>query len=235
MGWPGRRGWACPTPERSFRRSPPHTHPLSHAHTPHAPQTYTYKFSYADDSSVAAIDLVGGGGAAGGTASTGRLAPAAKATLTTVKAGVITLMRSLIQLCATLAPVPAQYHLFIKLTYREGVTPPAYEPPGFTPAPDAVHRAVFASKPFTFDAGCVRTRTHAVSLGLASTLDAMTVGGLGGGSQPVPAGSTECGASISMLLSEMQPAPGGGGGGARGAADSDTKGPAAVCPLGLAD
>jgi hypothetical protein len=163
---------------------------------------------------VAAIDLVGGGGAAGRVASAGRLlapqaAHAPHATLASVKAGVITLIRSLVQLCQTLAPVPAHHHLFIKLTYREAVTPVGYEPPGFGPAPDAVKTAIFPSKPFTFDTGAVQTSMHAVSLALASTLDTMTQGGVGGGgSQPVPGDSAECGASMSILMS--------GGGGVAG-------------------
>lgn len=124
--------------------------------------------------------------------------PSSASTVSSVKFQIVKLICTLVQVCHTLDAVPEDRFLFMKLAYRDEVTPVDYEPPCFraaaassscddgndsgvdadgNPLPGE-RAAYFPRKPFSIEAGKVQTVDHAVVICVKSTLD---------GAAPAPA------------------------------------------------
>ena len=150
-----------------------------------------------------------------------RAAPATASTVASVKHQIVTLIRTLVQVCHTLDAVPEDRFLFMKLGYRDEVTPIDYEPPCFRAAAPSASEdghggdgprpgeraAFFPRKPFSIEAGRVQTADHAVVICVKSTLD---------GAAPAAAAAPAGDAAGAAAAARSKKKNGGVGGGGRG-------------------
>lgn len=81
-----------------------------------------------------------------------------------------TMIRTLITLSHTLPPLPSQRHMAMRLYYYEEITPPDYEPPGFSRATDAPNFEFIADPECIEIGGNVNTKFHTVSLRLDTAM-----------------------------------------------------------------
>lgn len=81
-----------------------------------------------------------------------------------------TMIRTLITLSHTLPPLPQERHIAMRLYYYDDITPPDYNPPGFTQADDAPSFEFIADPECVEIGGSVKTKYHTVSLKLDTAM-----------------------------------------------------------------
>ncbi|ESO83255.1 hypothetical protein LOTGIDRAFT_197435, partial [Lottia gigantea] len=111
-------------------------------------ESYTFKFSYADD---VGIDIYRNDQKISGAH-----------TIAETKKATIRLLRTIVVLTQTLKSLPDDVMMSMKLLYFDDVTPPDYEPPGFKAADTDTF--IFEEEPMNIKVGDVSTPFHSVKM-----------------------------------------------------------------------
>jgi hypothetical protein len=85
------------------------------------------------------------------------------------------MLRNILVFGRTLNPLPESFSIFMRVLYRDDVTPAEYEPRHFTQMPDGIDRLLFVTTPLRVRLGKVTTNHHAIELTLASSADGVAL------------------------------------------------------------
>ena len=126
-------------------------------------ESYTFKFSYPTDGNVS-LNFTA-------VKKDGQPAPTLNfMSKEQIQQAWCTMIRTLITLSHTLPPLPNERHIAMRLYYYEDITPPDYNPPGFSMADDAPDFEFVDESERIEIGGSVQTKYHTVSMRLDTAM-----------------------------------------------------------------